>query len=196
MRVGRSILIFQRFKESAMNRMISGAVLFAFAFTVAALAADRQDEPKAAPVTHAGFDKLKTLEGQWFSLGKDGKTTDQLVSVFKVTAAGSAVHETIFPGTPHEMVTVYHLDGKDLVLTHYCATRTQPRMKADPAAPANTLAFKFIGGANIDPARDMHMHEGSITFIDDNTIESNWLGWSGGKATDDHKLSMTLVRKK
>ena len=179
-----------------MNRMISGAVLFAFAFTVAALAADRRDEPNAAPVTHAGFDKLKTLEGQWFRLGKDGKTTDQLVSVFKVTAADSAVHETIFPGAPHEMVTVYHLDGKDLVLTHYCATRTQPRMKADPAAPANTLAFKFIGGANIDPARDMHMHEGSITFIDDNTIESNWLGWSGGKATDDHKLSMTLVRKK
>ena len=179
-----------------MNRMISGAVLFAFAFTVAALAADRQDEPKAAPVTHAGFDKLKTLEGQWFRLGKDGKTTDQLVSVFKVTAAGSAVHETIFPGAPHEMVTVYHLDGKDLVLTHYCATRTQPRMKADPAAPANTLAFKFLGGANIDPAKDMHMHEGSITFIDDNTIESNWLGWSGGKATDDHKLSMTLVRKR
>ena len=57
-------------------------------------------------------------------------------------------------------------------------------------------AFKFIGGANIDPAKDMHMHEGSITFIDDNTIESNWLGWSGGKAADDHKLSMKLVRKK
>ena len=179
-----------------MNRIISVAVLFAFAFTVAGLAGDHQDEPKAAPVKHAGFDKLKKLEGQWFSLGKDGKATDQLVSVFKVTAAGSAVHETIFPGAPHEMVTVYHLDGKDLVLTHYCATRNQPRMKADPAAPANKLAFKFIGGANIDPATDMHMHEGSITFIDDNTIESNWLGWSGGKAADDHKLSMKLVRKK
>jgi len=178
-----------------MNRIISVAVLFAFAFTVAGLAGDHQDEPKAAPVKHAGFDKLKKLEGQWFS-PKDGKATDQLVSVFKVTAAGSAVHETIFPGTPREMVTVYHLDGKDLVLTHFCATRNHPRMKADPAAPANTLAFEFIGGANIDPAKDMHMHEGSITFIDDNTIESNWLGWSGGKAADDHKLSMKLVRKK
>ena len=179
-----------------MNRIISVAVLFAFAFTVAGFASDHQDEPNAAPVTHAGFDKLKKLEGQWFSLDKDGKATDHLVSVFKVTAGGSAVQETIFPGAPQEMVTVYHLDGKDLVLTHYCAARNQPRMKADPDAPANTLTFKFIGGANIDPAKDMHMHEGSMTFVDDNTIESNWLGWSGGKATDGHKLSLKLARKK
>jgi hypothetical protein len=179
-----------------MNRIISVAVLFAFAFSVAGLAGDYQGEPKAAPVKHAGFDKLKKLEGRWFSLGKDGKATDQLVSVFKVTAGGSAVQETIFPGTPYEMVTVYHLDGKDLVLTHYCAARNQPRMKADPDAPANTLAFTFIGGANIDPTKDMHMHEGSMTFIDDDTVESNWLGWSGGKAADDHKLTLKLIRKK
>jgi len=38
--------------------------------------------------------------------------TDQVpfVSVVKLTAAGSAVQETFFPGTDMEMVSMYHLD--------------------------------------------------------------------------------------
>jgi hypothetical protein len=111
-----------------------------------------------------------------------------------VTAAGSAVHEVIFPGTAHEMITVYHLDGKELVLTHFCAAKNQPQMKAEPMK-GNKLEFKFTGGANIDVKKDMHMHEGAVTFIDDNTIESTWQGWMNGKPDDGHKVSMKLVRK-
>ena len=63
-----------------------------------------------------------------------GKPTDQVVSVFKLTGGGSAVQETIFPGAAHEMVSVYHADGKDVVMTHYCALGNQPKMKLDPAS--------------------------------------------------------------
>jgi hypothetical protein len=39
---------------------------------------------------------------------KEGaEESTQVISVFKVTAAGSAVTETIFLGQGHEMVTVY-----------------------------------------------------------------------------------------
>jgi hypothetical protein len=40
---------------------------------------------------------------------------------YRVTGAGSAVVETLFPGTPHEMVTVYHARKGVLCMTHYCA---------------------------------------------------------------------------
>ena len=172
---------------------LTGLVLCAAGLVVSA--GGQKDAPKDTP-KHARFDQLKKLEGTWVAVGKDGKATDQIVSVFKVTAAGSAVQETIFPGAAHEMISVYHLDGKDLVMTHYCALRNQPRMKADAAAPANKLAFTFIGGANIDPGKDMHMHEGSITILDDNTIESTWQAWDKGKPAEGHKMSMKLVRKK
>ena len=128
--------------------------------------------------------------------GDDGKPTEQVVSVFKVTAGGTAVQETVFPGQPHEMVTVYHLDGGDLLLTHYCAAGNQPRMKLDAQSPQDQLVFKFAGGTNLDPQRDMHMHEGSIKFLDDDRIQWNWQGYAQGKANKDHTVSMTLVRKK
>jgi hypothetical protein len=145
---------------------------------------------------NANLEKLKKLAGEWVAVGADGKPTTTIVSVFKVTAAGSAVHETIFPGSPHEMVSVYHLDGKDLLMTHYCAAGNQPRMKLDPKGKDNELKFTFAGGTNLDPAKDMHMHEGSITILDDDHIQWSWVGYMDGKPVKDHHVSMKLARKK
>jgi hypothetical protein len=172
---------------------ISGLVLLAF--TVVA----RSDDPasnKAQAAKHPGLERLKKLAGTWVAADKDGKPTDQVVSVIKVTAAGSAVHETLFPGQPHEMVSVYYCDGADLMMTHYCALGNQPRMKADPNSPANQICFKFAGGSNLDPAKDMHMHEGTLTFTDDDHIEFSGVCWVGGKADKSHDCNMKLVRKK
>jgi hypothetical protein len=153
----------------------------------------RADEKKTA---QAAFDQLKKLAGDWVALDKDGKPTNQVISSIKVTAGGSAIHETLFPGQEHEMVTIYHVDGNDLVLTHYCMLHNQPHLKLDLAGPVNKFAFKFVNGANIDPAKDMHMHEGTLTVIDDNHIQSDWTGWNNGKADDTHQFSMKMERKK
>lgn len=169
-----------------------GVVLLGIAQVVAA-----EDKVEKAPAkTATGIEQLKSLAGEWYAADEKGNPTEKLVSVFKVTAAGSAVQETIFPGSPHEMVTVYHADGKDVVLTHYCAMGNQPKMKLDPKSPAKQLKFLFAGGSNFDPAKDMHMHEGSITLVDDNHIEWKWQGYMDGKADDGHTVSMKLARKK
>ena len=57
----------------------------------------------------------------------------------------------------------------------------QPKMKADAKGPSNQLAFKFIGGSNINPAKDMHMHCGTLTILDDDHIEFNGECWADGK---------------
>src|SRR5262249_6635714 len=61
--------------------------------------------------TNTALEKMKKLAGTWLLADKDGKPTDQVASIIKVTAGGSAVHETHFPGQPHEMVSVYTVDG-------------------------------------------------------------------------------------
>jgi hypothetical protein len=161
---------------------------------LAAAAAAEEKSGTAAQAT--GLDRLKKLAGTWVALDDKGQPTDQVVSVFKVTSNGTAVQETIFPGTNHEMVTLYTKDGSDVVLTHYCALGNQPHLKLDPASPANQLAFKFVSGSNMDPAKDMHMHEGAITIVDDDHITWKWTAYRGGKPLDDHKVAMNLVRKK
>src|SRR5262245_493981 len=158
-----------------------------------ALAAGAGADDKAAakaPARHPGLERLKKLAGEWVATDAQGKPTAQVVTVYKVTAAGSAVHETVFPGAAHEMVTLYHLDGPDLVLTHYCAAGNQPRMKAAAGGPANKLDFQFAGGSNLDPAKDMHMHEATITFVDDDHIEWLWVGYQGGKPDPGHKVAL------
>jgi hypothetical protein len=150
--------------------------------------------PTAAP--QPGLERLKKLAGTWVLAGEDGKPTDQVVSVIKVTAGGSAVHETLFPGQPHEMVSVYYRDGDALMMTHYCMLGNQPRMKADPNSPPNQICFKFAGGSNLDPAKDKHMHEGTLTFIDDDHIEFSGVAWEGGKPAKGPGCAMKLVRKK
>src|SRR5262245_21108958 len=172
-----------------MTRTLCSGMIMAIALMTSA-GAQGKDEPKPATTKNDSLERLKKLAGEWVATDKDGKATDKVMTVFKVTSAGSAVQETIHPGSDHEMVTVYHLDGKDLVLTHYCALGNQPRLKADPKSPANQLRFLFAGGTNLDAAKDMHMHEGSITFLDDDHIEWAWVGYKDGKPMDDHKMSL------
>ena len=155
------------------------------------------DKPATtSAAAHPGLERLKKLTGTWVAADTDGKPTDQIVSIIKVTAAGSAVQETLFPGQPQEMVSIYHRDGADLVMTHYCALGNQPQMKADPDSPPNQVRFKFVGGTNLDPAKDMHMHEGTLTFVDDDHIEFAGVAWADGKPVETHCGQMKLVRKK
>jgi hypothetical protein len=173
---------------------IGGLVLLALAVGVGA--DDKAGSKAPAKDSHPGLERLKKLAGTWVAADKDGKPTNQVVSVIKVTAAGSAVHETLFPGQQHEMVSIYYRDGADLVMTHYCALGNQPRMKADPNSPPNQIHFRFAGGSNLDPAKDMHMHEGTITFVDDDHIEWSGVCWEGGKPAKGHECDMKLIRKK
>src|SRR5688500_9647707 len=100
--------------------------LMAFLLAPAAVLAAPPDTP-ASPA----LERFKALAGEWVSL-EDGEMVKKgdLVARYAVTAAGTAVVETVFPGSGHEMVTVYTADGPDLVLTHYCMEGNQPRMRA------------------------------------------------------------------
>ena len=70
-------------------------------------------------------------------------------------------------------------------MTHYCVLGNQPRMKADPDSSADQIHFQFAGGSNLDPAKDKHMHEATLTIIDADHIELKGVGWEGGARQGD-----------
>ena len=143
---------------------------------------DAKDKAKAGVDAKAAFARLKTLKGTWKSQIKSDDQSPEHKElakhdameppvVYKLTGAGSAVVETQFPGTGHEMVSVYHLDGDDLRMTHYCAAGNQPRVKLDRAhSTPDQLIFVFDGGTNLDPEKD-HAHPRPHDYVSQ--------GWQG-----------------
>src|SRR5204863_9211641 len=69
------------------------------------------------------FQQLKQLVGNWKGMHQEpgAKQPTPTQVTFKLTAAGSAVEETLMQGTPHEMVDMYHDENGKLAMTHYCA---------------------------------------------------------------------------
>jgi hypothetical protein len=150
-------------------------------------------EPKVPAKTskmQAQFDRIKKLAGDWVMKGGDGT----VASSYRVSAAGSAVIETMLPGTEHEMVTVYTLDGDNLLLTHYCAAGNAPTMRATPGGPGNPIRFKFVKATNLATPAEGHMHDATLAFVDDDTIKTDWTFWENGKAAQTETFD--LVRRK
>jgi hypothetical protein len=162
------------------------AFLVVAVLTLPALGAE-----KPVPISaKQAFEKMKSLAGEW--TGKAGAPGEQFdVTIqYRVTAAGSAVIETMFPGTEHEMITMYHMDGGKLLLTHYCAQGNQPRMALTKKSTGNLLDFSFDGGTNMKSKKDSHMHAARILVADANTVSSEWDHFESGKKTSTMKFEL------
>ena len=123
-------------------------------------------------------------------------------SVFRVTAGGSVVEETIFPGSPMEMLSVYHMDKGNLLMTHYCALGNQPRMKlnAKKSMPQE-LVFEFDGGTNFNPRRDKHMRSLTLKLSAPSKtgpakLTTAGTSWSEGMEDPRNCGETTLMRRK
>lgn len=148
--------------------------------------------PRAAVADDAQLDRFRTLEGTWdatFSVG--GDAIDSLVT-YHTTGAGSAVVETLFGGTPNEMVSVIHLDGNRMLMTHYCAAKNQPRLVAD-AIDENVISFKLLDITNLSDPDDVHMAAVQWEFIDEDHIRTTWTSHANAEVSD--RVVFLMVRR-
>lgn len=143
---------------------------------------------------NAGLERFKLLAGEWIGKSKHGDKENEARVVYKVTSGGSAIVETIDPNGPHEMVTVIHADGDALLLTHYCMIGNQPHMKATPKAGDKKVAFEFVKATNMKSDKDMHMRNVTFTFLDKDTLRTEWTSFMDGKEAG--KAVFDLKRKK
>ncbi|HEX3554958.1 MAG TPA: hypothetical protein VIA62_17170 [Thermoanaerobaculia bacterium] len=136
------------------------------------------------------FHRLLGLAGEWN--GTAGKESIPATVTYRVSANGTVVTEVLFPGTDHEMMTLYYLQGSDLLATHYCAMGNRPQFKLDlMKSTPKELIFNFDGGAGFNPGKDNHIHNGRIAFKDDGKLESFWsFYWAGEeKSVEDFHLT-------
>jgi hypothetical protein len=157
-------------------------------------AADPTPSPKPS---HPAFERLKKLEGRWSGPaswdqgGKKGNVDFNLT--YRTTSGGKAVMETMFAGTPGEMVTMYFLEGDDLALVHYCSAGNQPKMKLDTPRDSNVLSFRCLGGTNMTE-KDSHMHWARLELVDVDHLKGSWNSMKDGKV--EWVAEVELVRQK
>ncbi len=127
------------------------------------------------------FQQMKQLAGNWEGTIDLGKGPEKIKASYRVTSAGSALVETIFEGTPDEMVTIYHDDkNRKLGLIHYCGLNNRPKMVLI-GNRENTLEFDLAGDAPIDAAHEPHMHALTLTFAGRDQMQQHWTQFADGQ---------------
>jgi len=138
----------------------------------------------------AAFEHIKKLEGTWQSKSTKGWEERQQ---FRLIARGTAVVSQSVPVPSADaskadtspdapMLTVFHMDGDHLLLTHYCEAGNQPRMIAAATEDAGrTVRFTFLDASNMASRMTGHMHAVMIRFVDDNHFDEQWSWYENGK---------------
>jgi len=166
-------------------------VCFSLALLFAAIAGVYQSAPYTGSPE---FEHMKQLAGAWEGTSDMGKAGEKVRVEYHLTAGGSALVETLFPGSAEEMVSIYYDRKGKLTMTHYCMFRNQPRMtlvKADAQMIELVFAKK---GNDIDPTEETHMHALRITFIDNDHIIEKWTEFEKGENTGVMTLKLTRVK--
>jgi hypothetical protein len=184
-----------------MKKALFGTALLALVALLKAQAADNTNSAKPTDTlpqdvvydAASAFEFLKTLTGDWEMSGDHDHGGGSNAVTFRTTAAGSSVIQTLFAGEPHEMISMFHMDGDTLLLTHYCALQNAPIMKFEKSDKPGELKFVFHGGTNFDPKVDAHVHEGVFQVKDANTLDTKFVSFSNGKP--DETPAGTLKRK-
>jgi len=127
------------------------------------LGAGDHDEHHPTVVDDPRFEFLERLEGRWTSPAEGEMPAG--VFEFRVTAGGTAIEEREMIGTPMEMLTVYSMDGANLVGTHFCVLGNQPRVVAAETVVDGTLTFACNGKpGNAESHAEEHVHGWSMRF--------------------------------
>jgi len=134
------------------------------------------------------FDAMKALEGAWEGKNNQGQS---LKVSFRSTAGGSALLSEIHGMGAENMISVIHLDGDRLLLTHYCGAGNQPRMKATLASDGKSVRFDFIDATNLASPQMGHMDHVVFTIPDANHHTEEWTFLDHGK---EMKESFSLER--
>jgi hypothetical protein len=159
-----------------------------FAMTLLCLAAAAADRP--AIDSAEAFSRVKSLAGEWEATTPMGK----IRTTYEVIAGGTAVVERERGEQMPEMMTVYHMDGKRLLLTHYCMAGNQPRMEARAFdAASGELRFAFLDGTNLTPAAG-HMHNATFRLTDGRHFSSTWQFYENGRLKNEEQFDYTRVR--
>lgn len=151
-------------------------------------AADEVDGP-------AAFERLKSLQGEWRAALPNGQiATTRFELVGQGTVLVERYRNPLLPGGG-EMLTAYHLDGRTLVLTHYCIARNQPTLRAERFdVETGTIQFEFVRAGNLASDREGHMRRAKYRLEASDRFTTEWEFFENGRRTMTEVETFERVR--
>src|SRR6266550_9409444 len=147
-------------------------VLLGCAATLSALSAEQTASSNA-------LGQIKALTGNWsgtFQWTGGRQDSGSMNASYYVTGNGSAVVENLINESTPVMTSVYHLDGRDLRMTHFCGAQNQPRLKARRIdLDHGAIDFEFVDATNLRSSDAPHVHGLEIRLIDPNHLRLTFL---------------------
>jgi len=152
------------------------SIALSCAATVSAFSAEQPDSSKA-------LGQIKALIGNWsgtFQWTGGRHDSGSMNATYYLTGNGSAVVENLANESTPVMTSVYHLDGRDLRMTHFCGAQNQPRLKARRIdLDHGAIDFEFVDATNLRSPDAPHVHGLEIRLIDANHLNLTFLFQSG-----------------
>jgi hypothetical protein len=145
--------------------------------------ADEGHQHEMATKMPKEFDQVKTLVGNWEGVEKTEKGEEKIHVTYEVTAGGSAVTEKLFPGTPHEMLSVYHTTKGKVGMTHYCMFGNHPELTLKKSDD-KTMSFEMDNMRSLASKNEPHMHALTLTMTDKDHLKQEWTSYENGKKKD------------
>jgi hypothetical protein len=112
--------------------------------------------------------------GEW--KGVEGNTEINLV--YTLTANGSALMEEFRPVNNHNhvMITMFTVDGDQLLATHYCSAGNQPQMKTNAITQplSKSLSFLLVRLTEMATSEDWHNTGLTVTMEDKQHFTQVW----------------------
>jgi hypothetical protein len=165
---------------------------FSIVATSAAAGATAGAGPADGNNSAQAFERLTSLAGTWEASTPRGKVT----TTYELVSGGSVLLERLEMGGKDPMVTTYHLDGRRLVLEHYCHAGNQPLMEAKPfLAAANEIDFDFVSAQNLAGPNAGHMHQLKLRFNSADEVAADWI-WSEDGRLGARNVSLVYHRVK
>ena len=147
----------------------------------------------------AGLEQIRTLAGDWegtFEWTGARSGAGKMSATYSLTGNGSAVVEDLTVDGVRSMTSVYHLDGADLRMTHYCGAQNHPRLKAQRIdIPRGAVDFAFVDATNLRSPDAPHVHGFEMRFLDRDHILLTFL-FQSGRQNSRERIQLARVHPK
>ncbi len=135
------------------------------------------------------LDRFKSMVGTWTGKSAQGQPSEV---TYRLMAGGTSVMAESVMGD-EAMTSLFYVDGDRLLMTHFCPSNNQPRMKATISPDGKTVSFDFLDATNLASPQAGHMHRAVYVFLDPEHYSEDWTWKREGK---DAHFQFALQRKK